>query len=154
MHPCRYFWHLVGGDFKTTHNALGYTKNTPWGNRLQEHINDAKFTISPTIHSNSVERDTTTDLTLSKGQLSASWYNTHDMLMSNHTLPRTTVDTIPPAKRARKQRAAKRDKVRHERPAAGEHSSLQEWTELRRTILQLPQFLPGFSFRTSTSDLL
>lgn len=124
---------------------------TSWHHDSQYVLNTPN---SPTIHSNSVERDTTTDLTLSKGPLSASWYNAHDMLMSDHTLLCIMVDTILFAKMVRKQRVVEWDKVRHERLAVGEHSSLQEWTKFRRTILQLLQFLLAFSFRTSTSDLL
>ncbi|KAG0436373.1 hypothetical protein HPB47_017987 [Ixodes persulcatus] len=78
-------------DFNAPHTTRGYNKNTPKGNKLlaiikRQHLSLLNDPNSPTRHGNSVERDTTPDLTLLKRPTKATWTKTHDTLTSDHTL--------------------------------------------------------------------
>ena len=80
---------LIVGDFNASHPAWGYTTSTPKGRALWSHIQAHRFTLyndpeMPTRLGNSVNKDTSPDLTLTHNAPPAVWTNTQTNLGSDH----------------------------------------------------------------------
>lgn len=88
---------IVCGDFNAAHTAWGYVRCDRKGRDLLEHVEELDLTIItdkryPTRLGNSVCRDTTPDLTLTKNIQAAKWLNTGQNFGSDHYIIEVTLE--------------------------------------------------------------
>lgn len=84
--------------------------------------------LEPTRHGNSVERDTSPDLTFATAGLQVRWSNTREHLGSDHNIILLEVDFTPPRIKWRQQHITDWDKMRKDRIEV-KAADITEWTE-------------------------
>ncbi|KAH7960874.1 hypothetical protein HPB49_024168 [Dermacentor silvarum] len=84
---------LVVGDFNAHHPAWGYRFAQVKGNDLCDSIQHNGLTVS---------QDTTPDLTLVGGRISATWCNTGEDLGSDHRIIEIVIEDVPSVARTKK----------------------------------------------------
>lgn len=87
---------IVAGDFNAPHEAWGYARPMPKGERLLEAVTKCSLELVtdpryPTRLGTSVARDTTPDLTFVKNVRGAEWRNLHENLGSDHYILAVTI---------------------------------------------------------------
>lgn len=131
---------VVAGDFNARHPAWGYLKGNPKGAKLWEIIQDLGLTIlndaqQPTRIGNSVSKDTSPDLMLTRNVQGAEWLNTGVPLGSDHYVVSITFDTAQHKRRTPPVRITDWDKFRttREKRADGGITNLDAWiSDLKR----------------------
>lgn len=83
-------------DFNAQHSAWGYKTDTKKGRMLWDNAQSLRLTLLtdpayPTRRGNSVQHDTTPDLTFVKNAKDATWTNTRRSLGSDHCILETTL---------------------------------------------------------------
>lgn len=89
---------IITGDFNAWHTRWGYTKDRPKGTRLLEAIQRYDYILlttpgRPTRMGNSVNRDTTPDLTITNNARAMRWTVLDDTLGSDHKIVEITYET-------------------------------------------------------------
>lgn len=108
--------HILMGDFNAPHTAWGYSKNTKKGQRLLTMIQNHQYILhndlkEPTRLGNSVERDTTPDLTFCSKGIGIRWQHTQEYLNSDHAIISLIISTTPQRIKWKTARITEWDKV-------------------------------------------
>lgn len=143
---------IITGDYNAPHRAWGYPTDTAKGRNLWEQIQQLHFTLendpqTPTRIGNSVQRDTTPDLTLTHRIKQATWQVTEHTLNSDHYIIQIT---IPIGNKLRQLRKSpniidwpKFRLHRQNQQESQETTSLERWTQ---------QLLEDVKLHTKTPD--
>lgn len=137
--------HVLLGDFNAPHTSWGYIRDTKKGALLVKHTTANQYVLhndlhEPTRHGNSVERDTSPDLTFSTAGLHIRWYNTQEHLGSDHNMILIDIDFAPPRIKWRRQQLTDWDKVRATRSQVSA-KDITEWTDqLKRAWKKFTQY--------------
>lgn len=89
---------IITGDFNAWHTAWGYANDRPKGARLLEAIQRYDYTLlttpgTPTRIGNSVNRDTTPDLTITNNAATVHWSVLDDNMGGDHNIVQITYET-------------------------------------------------------------
>lgn len=136
---------LIVGDFNAAHPAWGYEHETVKGRKLATTISRNQLTLltepdQPTRLGNSVNHDTSPDLTLVRAQKPCTWTNLQENLGSDHYILETEIQTQIGRGHGRTQRLINWDAFRQLRPppegeTAEAHPPLAQWIqELKNDI--------------------
>lgn len=123
---------IVAGDFNAPNTAWGYVASRAKGKDLLNDADELDLMLItnaayPTRTGNSVNRDTTPDLTFVRNVPNYQWNNLFEDLGSDHHIVETMIDT--PSREPRKMTYVDWDKFRefrHERRTGKE--SIEQWT--------------------------
>lgn len=131
---------LIIGDFNAPHAAWGYDKETRKGRNLWEDIHQLDLALVtdftyPTRIGNSVSRDTTPDLSLTKNVKNTQWLNLQEDLGSDHYIVATTITTTSSNVNSRMTRITEWDKFRHIRNNGRE--TINEITDIDSWVRQI-----------------
>ncbi|KAG0441424.1 hypothetical protein HPB47_015951 [Ixodes persulcatus] len=136
---------LIVRDFDAAHPAWGYEHETVKGRKLATTISRNQPTLltepdQPTRLGNSVNHDTSPDLTLVRAQKPCTWTNLQENLGSDHYILETEIQTQIGRGHGRTQRLINWDAFRQLRPppegeTAEAHPPLAQWIqELKNDI--------------------
>lgn len=135
MHPRKDI--LIAGDFNSPNVAWGYYHTSPNGRRLETATSQHRLTLLndttiPTRAGNSVEADTSPDLTWHAGPSKTEWENTLEGLGSDHYILATTIELLMARKsspRASTAHITKWDNLRSHLEQTDAPEDPAEWVE-------------------------
>ncbi|KAH7974028.1 hypothetical protein HPB49_008575 [Dermacentor silvarum] len=132
---------LVVGDFNAHHPAWGYRFAQVKGKDLWNSIQQNGLTLltdplRPTRQGNSVSQDTTPDLTLVGGRISATWCNTGENLGSDHRIIEIVIEDGPSVARTKKLETVNWHAFRESRSGQDGIEDIDEWS---RGVIQSVQ---------------
>ncbi|KAH9374696.1 hypothetical protein HPB48_011002 [Haemaphysalis longicornis] len=122
--------HVLLGDFNVPHTSSGYMRNMKKGALFVKPTTANQYVLhndlhEPTCHKNSVERDTSPDLTFSTAGLHIRWYNTQEHFGNVHSMILIDIDFVPPRIKGTRQQLTNCHKVR----ATRSHVSAKDITK-------------------------
>ncbi|KAH7938730.1 hypothetical protein HPB52_000149 [Rhipicephalus sanguineus] len=125
---------LVVGDFNAHHPAWGYRFVQVKGRELWNSIQQNGLTLltdplRPTRQGNSVSQDTTPDLTLIGGGLSATWCNTGEDLGSDHRIIEIVTEDGPSVAPTKKLETVNWHAFRNSRSDQDGIEDIDEWSK-------------------------
>lgn len=125
---------IITGDFNAWHTTWGYSADRPKGTRLLEAIQRYDYTLLttpgiPTRIGNSVNRDTTPDLTVTNNAATMRWSVLDDNLGSDHNIVQITYETARLRRPLGKARLTNWTKYREQQEVDGpKPTTIAQWT--------------------------
>lgn len=130
---------LIAGDFNSHSTSWGYKRTTSNGRKLAQAMEVHQYTLLndttlPTRTGNSVEHDSSPDLTWYNGPVPATWDNLQETLGSDHCILQTSLTYLQTRRKSSqgglRTKMTKWDKLRTELDELPTPSSYQEWVDI------------------------